>query len=296
MNNRWPSAFIENRLAKERKKERILRRGGDPIRRIAQAGLFLSGLTSRGRRNALDLQLERSSFRLPNWPNELDGMRILHLSDPHIPETGDEELINGIINLAQDTPHDIAVFTGDYRDRSFGADQQAMAGMAKLRSAFAEQAFAVLGNHDSIQSVGPLEAAGYEVLVNETRTVTSNGATFDVLGIDDPSYYRQHDLQHCVRNASTPHRLLLSHSPDTYKDAETLGIDIVLCGHTHGGQFCSPSGYPLRHASKIDVQFLSGPWVFGQTQGYTSRGAGTSIIDARFFCPPELTLHTVLTR
>jgi len=296
VNHQWPAGFVEDRLAKERKKELILRRGGDPIRRIAQAGLKLSGLSARGRRNALDLQLELNNLRLPNWPDELHGFRILHLSDPHIPESGDDELIDGMMRLAQSTPHDLAVLTGDYRDRSFGPQQQAMVSMSKLRPALANQAIAILGNHDSIESVGPLQAAGYDVLVNETCTITYNGKPFDVLGVDDPSYYQQHDLNHCVQNASTDHRLLLSHSPDIYRDVEALSISVLLCGHTHGGQICTPSGYPIRHASKVDVELLSGSWTFGALQGYTSRGAGTSIIDARFFCPPELTIHTLLTR
>jgi len=296
MNDRWPTGFIEERLDKERKKELFLKRSGDPIRRIAQAGLFVSGLRARGRRNALNLQLELNNVHLPDWPDELNGFRILQLSDPHIPETGDEELIEGIAHLAENTPHDMAVLTGDYRDRSFGPYEVAIAAMTKLRQSFTDKAIAVLGNHDSIQSVGLMETAGYDTLVNETKTIDFNGTSFDVLGIDDPSYYRQHNLARCMQASENPQRLLLSHSPDTYIEAEKFGIGLLLCGHTHGGQFCLPNGYPLRHASKINVKYLSGTWNYKALQGYTSRGAGTSIIDARFFCPPELTLHTLLTR
>ncbi len=292
--DRWPDGFVERRLAREAFKERRLVESGDPIRRIAQAALKFSGFRAAGRRNALDLRLEHNKIALPGLPAALEGFRILHLSDLHIPETGDDDLMYNIAQLSADTPHELAVLTGDYRDRSFGPFEMAIGAMHQLRPALAETAVAILGNHDSISSVAPMESMGYHFLVNETMRIERAGAAFDLLGIDDPAYYRQHDLHACVAGCSTPHRILLSHSPDPYNDAKTLGIDAVLCGHTHGGQMCLPGGFAIRRSSAVPRNLLSGAWRSGAMQGYTSRGAGTSIIDARSFCPPELTLHTLI--
>ncbi len=295
MDNRWPSGFVEKRLAREKKKEQKLVLSGDPIRRIAQASLLLSGMRARGRRNALDLQLEHNEFSLPHWPDQLNDFCILHLSDLHIPETGDEELISGIEQLAHNTPHHLAVLTGDYRDRSFGPDAIALKGLARLRNVLSDNAILILGNHDSIDTVGDMEAMGYRVLVNEAATIEHAGSSFDVLGLDDPSYYKQHDLQRCIDQGATRFRVLLSHSPDTHQLAREHDVDVLLCGHTHGGQLCLPGGYPVRRNSHVNVNLLSGRWEVNGVQGYTSRGAGTSVIDARFNCPPELTLHQLKT-
>lgn len=296
MSERWPTGFVEKRRAREKKKAQILENSGDPIRRIAQASLLLSGLRARGRRNALDLRLEHNDFSLAHWPDELDGFRILHLSDLHIPESGDEELLSGIEQLARNTPHHLAVLTGDYRDRSFGPDAVALESLARLRAVLPNKALVILGNHDSIDSVEPMEAMGYHVLVNESVTIEHEGSAFDVLGIDDPSYYKQHDMQRSIEQGNHRFRILLSHSPDTYALAQTHGIDVLLCGHTHGGQLCLPGGYPVKRNAKVDVDLVKGPWKADKVQGYTNRGAGTSIIDARFNCPPELALHQLCTR
>ncbi len=294
--NRWSDDFLELRLAREASRERHLVANGDPIRRIAQAMLNLSGLRTAGRRRAVDLRLEHNTIALPGLPTALSGFRILQLSDLHIPETGDEELIQNITQLSANTQHDLAVLTGDYRDRSFGPFDMTLASMQQLRPALANMAVAILGNHDSINSVAPMESMGYRVLVNETMHIKHAGAAFDLLGIDDPAYYQQHDLHACVAASSTPYRILLSHSPDPHNDAANLGIDALLCGHIHGGQLCLPGGIAIRRNSRVPSNLLSGAWRSGTLQGYTSRGAGTSIIDARCFCPPELTLHTLVAK
>jgi len=293
--SRWPAEFVERRLSLEDVCTRRLINGRDPIRRVAETILSASGLTSAGRINALDLRLEQHQIALPGLPESLHGYRILQLSDLHIPESGDEQLLDGILKLASQTPHDLAVLTGDYRDRSFGPFDTAMSGMRQIRAALGDTAVAILGNHDSLSSVEPLESSGYHVLVNETLRIDHQGAAFDLLGIDDPAYFGLHDLDTCLAASTTPFQILLSHSPDSYAAAEKLGIDALLCGHTHGGQLCLPGGIAVRRNSSVPGSLISGSWRSGQLQGYTSRGAGTSIINARFFCPPELTLHTLIT-
>ena len=68
-----------------------------------------------------------------------------------------------------------------------------------------------------------------------------------------------------------------------------------MCGHTHGGQLCLPGGYPLTLDAKCPRRVGRGAWSEGAMQGYTTTGAGTSILNVRLNCPPEVTLHR-LTR
>ena len=91
--------------------------------------------------------------------------------------------------------------------------------------------------------------------------------------------------------------ILLSHSPETHREAAALGYDLQLSGHTHGGQICLPGGIPILHnAPGCRRELIAGPWREGSMLGYTSRGAGAAGVAARFFCPPEITIHTLRSR
>ena len=285
--------FILRRREREAEKARKFTGSKEPIRRIARAVLRNSGLGTFARSKALALQLEHNVLKLQQLPAELNGYRVLQISDLHFPEQRDLELEEEIASLAADTAHDLAVLTGDYRDRSVGPFKGALDAMKALRPHLATQALAILGNHDSIDMVEPLTSMGYDVLVNRTITIERGSARFDVLGVDDPSYYALHDLEACLKNSAASHRLLLAHSPDLSAIAADAGINAYLCGHTHGGQLCLPGGYPVYGNTRAPARMVSGAWQEGQMYGYTSRGAGTSIVVARSFCPPELTLHTL---
>ena len=85
--------------------------------------------------------------------------------------------------------------------------------------------------------------------------------------------------------------ILLSHTPEIYRQAAHAGFDIMLSGHTHGGQICLPGGIAVTLDSVLPRRLGSGAWRHGGMTGYTSKGAGCSIIPVRFNCPPEITLH-----
>ena len=85
--------------------------------------------------------------------------------------------------------------------------------------------------------------------------------------------------------------MLLSHTPEVYHEAAQAGFDLMLSGHTHGGQICLPGGIPVFTASKMPRTFARGSWRYREMVGYTSAGAGTCIADVRLNCPPEVTLQ-----
>jgi uncharacterized protein len=85
--------------------------------------------------------------------------------------------------------------------------------------------------------------------------------------------------------------ILLSHTPEVYQQAAHAEFDLLLSGHTHGGQICLPGRIPLSLDSVLPRRFGAGPWRYHDMQGYTSVGAGCSIVPARFNCPPEITIH-----
>ena len=89
--------------------------------------------------------------------------------------------------------------------------------------------------------------------------------------------------------------ILLSHTPEAYRHAAHADFDLMLCGHTHGGQICLPGGRPLLTDASSPRRFARGAWRYHAMTGYTATGSGTSLVDVRLNCPPEVTLHTLRT-
>jgi predicted MPP superfamily phosphohydrolase len=115
-----------------------------------------------------------------------------------------------------------------------------------------------------------------------------------LIGIDDPNFYKTHNLERALDGApSDTTKVLLSHAPQTYIMVEEKGIDLLIAGHTHGGQICLPGGYLIMHDRSAPRRILSGAWREGKLQGYTSRGTGGSGLPVRLNCPAEVTLHTL---
>jgi predicted MPP superfamily phosphohydrolase len=166
--------------------------------------------------------------------------------------------------------------------------------MVALRRHIRAETYAVLGNHDCIEMVPLLEAGGIRMLLNEHAVVEHGGASIQLAGVDDPHYYETDNLHQALDGVpESAFKILLVHSPEICRKAAFSGVNLYLCGHTHAGQICLPGGRPLLINSKCPRECHSGLWTFEEMTGYTSRGAGTSSVDVRFNCPPEITVHTL---
>mgnify|MGYP003868565917 CR=1 FL=1 len=258
--------------------------------------LALGGLAGLARRNALGIALTERPLALPALPEAFRGYRLLHLSDPHF--GADPELDAAIVASVREVEHDLCVMTGDYRYKGFGPIETAVTNTLRLRDALGGEVLAVLGNHDVVAMVPPLEAGGIRVLLNESVTIRRGNATLRVAGVDDTRYHCLHDLDRALADdGGSAHpessTLLLAHSPEIAEAAAAAGCGAYLCGHTHGGQLCLPGGHPLMRNARASSGRLSGAWRVGAMRGYTSRGVGVSVSVARLFCSPEITLHVL---
>lgn len=257
--------------------------------------LKYTGFQGRARRNCFDYRLERNDVYLPNLPIAFDGYTILHLSDLHADGLVDEG--EGIRRIVETVSCDLAVLTGDFSLDETNPDiTPCIEALIPIVSSISVQdgIFGILGNHDLLEMVPELERMGVQMLLNEAALLRRGSADIVLAGVDDPHYYKCHDLQRALFTV-TPDQfvILLSHSPEIAPEAAKSGVDFYLCGHTHGGQICLPGGIPLFANTPCDRTYLSGNWKCGAMQGYTSRGTGFSLAAARFFCPPEITLHTL---
>lgn len=260
------------------------------IHALIRHSLRLVGMHGRGRRNARRIGVRRNEISLPHLPASFDGLTLLHLSDLHVDM--DEGFPGVLGDCVRDLQYDLCVLTGDFRFLTAGPVEDAIAGMRRLRTNLAGEVYAVLGNHDSITMVPALEAMGIRMLLNESLAVERGGERIRLAGIDDPHYYRLDNFERARRGIDPAEvSILLAHSPEVYKQAAHAGFDVMLCGHTHGGQICLPGGMPLMLNAKCPRRVCRGAWRHHRLHGYTSAGAGSSIVDIRLNCPPEVTLH-----
>lgn len=252
--------------------------------------LRVSGLYWRGRRNTLNIQVRNNEVAIPGLPPAFDGFRILHMSDLHTdmhpPATA------ALARIVADLDCDICVLTGDYRARTFGQFELAISGLSGVCRKISAPIYGVFGNHDSIRMLPGMEALGIRMLLNEHVALRRSGQTIFLAGVDDAHYYRVDNVEKTASGLpATGVSILLSHTPEIYRQAAHAGFDMMLCGHTHGGQICLPGGIPVTLDSKCPRYMGAGAWRYHAMQGYTSAGAGTCIVPVRLNCPPEITLH-----
>ena len=260
---------------------------------LIRLAIQLVGMYERGQRNARNLQVKKNSIHLAHLPDEFHDFRILHLTDLHVDM--DDRNLNALIQTVANLHYDICVLTGDYRAQTHGEIDSAVAGMQQLVTMLKQPIYGVLGNHDSIRMLPALESMGIIMLMNEVTILEKDDAQIFLAGVDDPHYFRVDNLEKAARDIPEQAvSLLLSHTPEIYRQAAHADFDVMFCGHTHGGQICLPGGIPLTLDSNCPRYLGAGKWRYHQMQGYTSVGAGTSIVNARFNCLPEVTIHHLL--
>jgi predicted MPP superfamily phosphohydrolase len=211
-----------------------------------------------------------------------DGLRIAHLSDIHVGNLTPANHVRAAIELANRAKPDVVVLTGDYvcwrRDEVERAREQ----LAGLR---ARRVLAVLGNHDYFTSAPGMTAAltgcGYDVLKNANTDVDLDGAALRFVGVDDP-VTRHADLERAF--AGVPERaprIVLCHAPDHAPKVARHGADLILSGHTHGGQIYI-KGFTDRIMKRIGLNFRRGMFTIGErTQLYVTPGVGFSGVTHR---------------
>lgn len=261
--------------------------------------LYRAALVEPGR--LLLSHLTISSDRLPSGAPPI---RILHVGDIHLERLSVREA--QLLELAQSTRPDLILLTGDYVNLSNNVDPETLAQtrhlLGKLHVHYG--VFAVLGTPpvDLHAVIPPLfDGLPARLLRDEAVVVTlSRGRCLTLLGLDC-----HHDIPRDTATldrvlAAAPDggpRVLLYHSPELMLAAAERGIDLYLCGHTHGGQVRLPLIGPLLTASQLGRRFVMGHYTLGRTHLYVTRGIGFEGLAAprvRLFCPPEVALVEVV--
>jgi hypothetical protein len=258
--------------------------------RVIIAFFFKSlGLYKQGVRNALNIEIRTDDLFFSNLPPEFDGFKVMLLTDLHL--DGLPELPDRIIEKIKDIEVDLCLFGGDLRMEVYGTAAPALRGLRRVVQYInsTHGILGILGNHDCIEMVPDLEEAGVLMLVNDSWKIEKNGANIWIAGIDDPHFYKLHDLKAAFRDVQFGEfTILLAHSPEAYREAALYQPAVYLCGHTHGGQIRFPGKKPLFTNSKAPRFTADGPWRYKGMRGFTSRGVGSSGVPLRFNCSAEI--------
>lgn len=258
-------------------------------------GIFkCTGIYERGKNNALKVTLNSVRLSFSSLPASFDNYRILFLTDLHL--DGLDGLVERVKDIVSEIDADLCIMGGDYRMEMYGPFDRANKRLAFLIDGIKARdgIFGVLGNHDCLKIAPELEDAGICMLINDSIIIDRGQDVISLVGVDDPHYYKCHNLKQAFANVpKNTFTLLVSHSPEIINYTDGIKIDLCLCGHTHGGQICLPYIGPVFTHSRTRRRFTSGLWQHGNITGYTSNGVGVSGVPVRFNCPPEITLITL---
>jgi Predicted phosphohydrolases len=266
------------------------------------------------------LEVTRPRLVAPRLPEALEGLRVLLLADPHIARWGRrEDLLMQHLGALPEAP-DLIIWGGDYIYQRDGMDD-ALRLAERVRALFPTvPAFGVLGNAEHklnrtrrARFAANLEGkAGIVLLNNRQAPLTLRDETITIAGVDDP-YYGHDDLAEALAPVPPCRRftLLLAHSPQIVARAARAGVDVMLSGHTHGGQIRLPLVGALKTQNPLGRRMDQGAFdrarltgVLGRDPGgdltlYITRGIGSAPIwrfrgvNPRLLCRPEITLLTL---
>ena len=268
------------------------KRPDTPLRSLA---LSLTHVARAALTEPYMLSIEHERIRLHRLPQEFDGFRVVQLSDIHHGPFSSPEQIERAVDTANRLQPDIIALTGDYisKERHYAAPCAEMLGKLKAKYGV----YAILGNHDHWTDAALItdlfRAEGITVLINEGVHFERNGASFWIAGVDDTMVGLE-DLSLALAGARRDEmKLLLAHNPIILRRAARASVDLVLSGHTHGGQVAIRNERStVRGARK---RLLKGLGRLGHTQIYVNRGLGTVVLPIRYGCPPEISLLELRT-
>jgi predicted MPP superfamily phosphohydrolase len=260
------------------------------VHSLIRTAFRLSGLYGRGLKNAGDVQVRTTDLAFAALPGAFEGFTLLHISDLHVDMNA--RAMRRLVEILPTLAYDVCVLTGDFRGATYGPFDAALEGMKAICAELKTPVYGVLGNHDTIRLVPGLEDLGIRMLLNECVALSRGDQRIHLCGIDDAHFYRVDNIEKAAADIPPDSfTILLSHTPEIYRQAAHAGFDLLLSGHTHGGQVCLPGSIPITLDSALPRRFGSGLWTHHDMVGYTSVGVGSSVVPVRLNCPPEIALH-----
>ncbi len=249
-------------------------------------------------------------LRIPDLPAAWEGMIVAHLTDLHRSRYVSAKYLADCVARVNALQPDLIVFTGDYLTHARSPRREHVYGDAAEADGYARDAaeclgraqsrygvFASLGNHDhwydSAKVTRLIEAAGVPVLRNQSVAVPIRGERLPLVGLGD-MWTEPPDFPRAFAGVDAPFTLVLMHNPDSFEHWSQPGCQLVLAGHTHGGQVNIPFIGPPIVPSLYGQKYAHGLFQRGAAHMYVNRGLGCIFPAIRFNCRPEIAVLHLL--
>ena len=242
-----------------------------------------------------DFRVRELDLLVPGLPPGLEGLRVLHLSDIHLSAFLSEAEFSRAIDAALELRPHLAVVTGDLI--SFQGDplDACIRQLGRLKADAG--VFGCMGNHERYahaEEYTAQAAARYGMcfLRGEAHPLRFGSSTLNLAGVDYQSKSGGRAYLRGAERLVNPgaYNLLLSHNPDVLPVAARKGYQLVLSGHTHGGQVNVEILDQAINPARFFTPYVYGPYCVQSTAAYVTRGIGTIGVPARFGAPPEICL------
>ncbi|MCP4688096.1 MAG: metallophosphoesterase [Desulfobacterales bacterium] len=260
---------------------------------VALSGAFVGGGLVNG---SLSPAVRETIIPAPNLPDDLDGFRIVQISDTHVNDLVTRDWVRDVVDKINSLNPDIVVHTGDLADEVVSIARDTVAPLADISSKFGR--YFVTGNHEYLFMAGrvedwleELDKLGFVVLSNEHVVIQRGEGRILLGGVIDPRASedrrdRVSDPFAAMAGAEPcDYKILLSHRPGGVYQAAEAGFDLQLSGHTHGGQF-----FPLQYIAPLFTPYVSGLYRYKNTRLFVNQGTGYYGPPIRHGVPAEISL------
>lgn len=244
-------------------------------------------------------KVEKIKIGIKNLPPVFEGTKIVQLSDLHSGKMGRRE--RKALEMVKKINPDFIFITGDFVDRRTKNINYFRDFFPQLSQNGKIKIFGVYGNHDHSNKNFPtfnnfFKENGVVILNNESQKIFKEENFIYLLGADDPHRNFDNMEKTMAGLEENVPKILLAHSPDILQKTRDKKINLILTGHTHGGQVNIPFLVKLVLPLKYDKKYQQGLFQDNDTYLYVNRGVGTTLLPIRFNSPPEVTLITLTRR
>ncbi|MDQ2900582.1 MAG: metallophosphoesterase [Acidobacteriota bacterium] len=243
----------------------------------------------------VDFHVREVDIPIENLHRDLEGLRLLQLSDIHLSAFLSEKEFARVIDASNELRAHVGLITGDLISSPGDPIDACFRQLARLRTDAGS--FGSMGNHEVYAHILDYAAQqgarlGIPFLRHEARQLRFGNASINFVGVDYEPFDRKPNYLDGADKLIVPGQvnILLSHNPDVFPVAARQGYDLTVAGHTHGGQVTFEILTQTVNIARVFTPYVSGQYRLGKSSCYVTRGIGTIGIPMRLGATPEITL------